>query len=111
MKAAALQIIRAEEIQSRLILAHDGWNPLDAVAAPEYIVDRPSMLDAFGRAVQNPGAIAGQLCVEELDACFVVRDHELQSGCIACAIATNRRKACAMPPIPKPPQIIPIAIP
>jgi hypothetical protein len=30
---------------------------------------------------------------------------------IACAIATSRRKACAMPPMPKPPQIIPIAIP
>ncbi len=37
MKAAALQIIRAEEARSQLIPAHDGWNPLDGIPAPEYL--------------------------------------------------------------------------
>ena len=46
--------------------------------------------------------------VEEQAACFVVRDHKRQRGRIVRAIATSRRKPCAMPPMAKPPQIIPI---
>jgi hypothetical protein len=36
MRASALQILREEEA-SKLIPAHDGWNPLDDVAAPEFV--------------------------------------------------------------------------
>jgi hypothetical protein len=39
-----------------------------------------------------------------------VRGDNRHCGCITCAIATSRRKACAMPPMAKPPKIIPIVI-